>query len=392
MNRESQEAIELTVLMPCLNEATTLPACLQKAKETLLKLGINGEIIVADNGSTDGSQEIARSLGVIVVNVPERGYGSALLGGIEAARGKYIIMGDADESYDWAAIGPFIERLRTGHDLVMGCRLPQGGGRIVPGAMSWLHRRIGNPILSWIGRLFFHAPITDFHCGLRAFSKSAINQLRLQSKGMEFASEMVIKATLANLKIAEVPITLYPDGRMRKPHLRTWRDGWRHLRFMLIFSPSWMFLYPGLFLILLGIVGFALLLPGPLIMGSIGFDVNTLVVASACCIIGFQCLVFWAFARVFAMTEGFLPIDPFLQTLFKRVRLETGLAIGLFFIIIGLALLSAGVLYWARHGFGMLPYEISLRMVIPAVTMLTLGVQAIFSSFFLSLLGLNRKK
>jgi glycosyltransferase involved in cell wall biosynthesis len=390
MDPDEAEKIELTVLMPCLNEAATLPICLGKAKQALIDLGINGEIIVADNGSTDGSQELARSMGAKVVNVPEPGYGSALLGGIEAAQGEFVIMGDADDSYDWSAISHFIEQLRKGNELVMGCRLPEGGGKIVPGAMPWLHRWIGNPILSCIGRLFFHSPITDFHCGLRGFARTAIKSLDLQSKGMEFASEMVIKATLSNLKIVEIPITLYPDGRSRKPHLRTWRDGWRHLRFMLMYSPTWLFLYPGLLFMCFGILGFALLLPGPLVLGSIRFDVNTLLVTSTCCIIGYQCVVFWTFARVFAMTEGFLPDDPLLKALFQHVKLETGLLIGLFFLLIGLTLLFSGFVYWGRHGFGMLSYPIGLRIVIPAVTMLTLGVQTIFSSFFLSLLGLNR--
>lgn len=239
---------------------------------------------------------------------------------------------------------------------------------------------------------FFNAPVTDFHCGLRGFSKAAIKRLDLQVKGMEFASEMIIKATLSNLRITEFPITLHPDGRTRKSHLRTWRDGWRHLRFMLIFSPSWLFLYPGFFLMLLGITGFVLLIPGPFIVGPIGFDVNTLLVASAFVTIGFQCLIFWVFTRVFATTEGFLPIDPFLQSLFGRIKLETGLAIGVFFVTVGIALLVIGGFYWARHGFGRLPYEISLRIVIPAVTLLSLGVQALFSSFFLSFLGLKRKR
>jgi glycosyltransferase involved in cell wall biosynthesis len=391
MDQEEIEKVELTLLMPCLNEATTLPMCLRKAKQALIDLGINGEVIVADNGSTDCSQEIAGTLGATVVNIPERGYGSALLGGIEAAKGEYIIMGDADESYDWSAIGPFVEQLREGNELVMGCRLPQGGGRILPGAMPWLHRWIGNPILSSVGRLFFQAPVTDFHCGLRGFSKAAIIRLDLQSKGMEFASEMVIKATLSNLKISEIPITLYPDGRLRKPHLRTWSDGWRHLRFMLIFSPSWLFLYPGLLLMFMGILGFAFLLPGPFMVGRIRFDVNTILVASISCIIGFQCIVFWTYARVFAMTEGFLPEDPLLKSLFPHIKLETGLAVGGILILTGITFLLSGVVYWAQHGFGMLPYPIGLRIVIPAVTLLALGVQTVFSSFFLSLLGLHRK-
>jgi glycosyltransferase involved in cell wall biosynthesis len=391
MGLDEDKKVELTLLMPCLNEAATIPICLKKAKQALIDLGINGEIIVADNGSTDGSQELARSMGATVVNVPEPGYGSALLGGIEAARGDYVIMGDADDSYDWSAIRHFLEQLRKGNELVMGCRLPEGGGKIVPGAMPWLHRWIGNPILSRIGRLFFDSPITDFHCGLRGFSRTAIKRLDLRSKGMEFASEMVIKATISNLKIVEIPITLYPDGRSRKPHLRTWRDGWRHLRFMLIYSPTWLFLYPGLLFMCLGILGFALLLPGPLVLGSIRFDVNTLLVTSTCCIIGYQCVVFWTFARVFAMTEGFLPIDPLLKALFQHVKLETGLLIGLFLVLIGLALIFSGFIYWGRHEFGMLSYPVGLRIIIPAVTMLSLGVQTVFSSFFLSLLGLNRK-
>lgn len=383
--------LELTLLMPCLDEAETLEACIRKARIGLDRLGVPGEVVVADNGSTDGSQELAVRCGARLVSVPERGYGAALLGGIEAARGRFVVMGDADDSYDWSDVGAFLQKLRGGADLVMGCRLPSGGGRVMPGAMPWSHRWLGNPVLSGLGRLFFKIPVTDFHCGLRAFSREAIQRLDLQTTGMEFASEMVVKASLGGLRIAEVPVTLYPDGRSRPPHLRTWRDGWRHLRFILLYSPRWLFLIPGVILLLLGLIGFAFLLPGPLRIGGIVLDVNTLLSCALLCLVGFQSLSFGAFARVFAITEGLLPEDRLLHWLFGRFRLETGLLLGIACLAGGGAFMIAALRYWAAQDFGDLSYPVGLRLVIPSVTLIALGIQIIFSSFFLSLLGLPRK-
>ncbi|MCX7012910.1 MAG: glycosyltransferase family 2 protein [Candidatus Sumerlaeota bacterium] len=389
--RPRTDDVELTLLMPCYNEAATLETCIRKAQGALERLGIAGEVLIADNGSDDGSPAIARRLGARVAPVERRGYGSALLGGIEAARGRYIVMADSDASYDWSRIDPFVERLRQGYDLVMGCRLPKGQGRIVPGAMPWSHRWIGNPALSALGRLFFHCPVTDFHCGMRGFRKDSIERLRLQTTGMEFASEMVIKATLLGLKITEAPITLYPDGRGRPPHLRTWRDGWRHLRFMLLFSPRWLFLVPGLALMALSALGFALILPRPMSVGEVTLDVNTLVVCSLLFLIGFQLVSFAVLARVFATAEGLLPGDPRLAKALRIFSLETGVLVGFGAMLLGAGLFVAAVAYWGRHGFGALPYQTSLRLIIPSTTLLALGVQIVFLSFFLSVLGIARK-
>jgi glycosyltransferase involved in cell wall biosynthesis len=388
---EADADVELTLLMPCLDEAETLESCLLKAREGLREHGVAGEILVADNGSRDGSQQIALAHGARVVPVAERGYGAALLGGIGAARGRYVIMADADDSYDWSRIGPFLERLRAGAELVMGCRLPRGGGRIAPGAMPWSHRWLGNPVLSWLGRRLFGTRVTDFHCGMRGFVRSAVERLALRTTGMELATEMIAKAALHGLRIEEVPITLHRDGRSRPPHLRTWRDGWRHLRFMLLYSPSWLFLAPGLGMLLAGALGFAAILPGPRHVAGLTLDVNTLLACSLGILVGFQCLSFALFARVFAMTEGLLPPDPVLTRLFERIGLETGLAAGLLLILGGGALMAGALAYWARQDFGDLSYPIGLRLVIPAVTLLALGIQVVFSSFFLSLLGLRRR-
>jgi len=378
--------------MPCLNEAETLETCIRKAQGALARLGIDGEVLIADNGSTDGSIEIARKLGARVVSIPERGYGSALGGGIAAARGRFVIMGDADDSYDWGGIEPFVARLRDGAQLVMGCRLPAGGGTIKPHAMPFSHRWLGNPVLSTLGRLLFGCPVTDFHCGMRGFDAAAIATLNLRTTGMEFASEMVIRATLGRLRIAQVPITLYPDGRSRPPHLRTWRDGWRHLRFMLLYSPNWLFWVPGHLLLWLGLIGFALVLPGPFHVGRIALDANTLLVSAICCIIGLQWIAFALAARLFASEEGLLPEDVFVKRLYGLFTLERGIILGLLFGLGGLALLGVALLYWARLDFGSIPYPIGLRLVIPAVTLLAFGAQFILSSFFLSLLVLKRAR
>ncbi len=320
--------IEVSIVMPCLNEAETLEACIKKAQHSIKQHNLEAEIIVADNGSDDGSQQIAENNGARVVNVDTKGYGAALSGGIGAARGRYIIMGDADDSYDFSNIYPFIENLRKGYDLVMGCRLPSGGGEIMPGAMPLKHRYLGNPVLSFIGRLFFKSPVTDFHCGLRAFTKEAFNKMDLHTTGMEFASEMVIKATLLNMKLVEVPITLYKDARSKPPHLRSWRDGWRHLRFMLMYSPRWLFLLPGALLFFLCTIWFLVLIRGSVTIGNVVFDTNTLLVSAMFILIGFQLVIFYFFTKTFCTTEGLLPEDPFLKRLFSIVLLGLILLIG----------------------------------------------------------------
>jgi glycosyltransferase involved in cell wall biosynthesis len=381
------DRIELSVVMPCLNEAETLATCINKAKKALAQLNVKGEIVIADNGSHDGSPEIAADLDARVIHVAEKGYGSALLGGIKGARGKYIIMGDADDSYDFTNLGPFLEKLRAGYDLVMGNRFKGG---IEADAMPFLHKYLGNPVLTATGRLFFRSPCSDFHCGLRAFRKSSIESLNLRTTGMEFASEMVVKATLHDLKIAEVPTKLSPDGRNRKPHLRSWRDGWRHLRFMLLYSPRWLFLYPGLLLILLGSLVGARLLWGPVIVWGVTFDVHTLLYAAMAVVIGFQTVVFAVFTKVFATTQGLLPEDPRLTWLFRYVKLETGLTVGFALLIAGFAMSVYALSSWRAHLFGALDPTQTLRLVIPAATLIMLGLQTVLSSFFLSILGLKR--
>lgn len=383
---------DLSIIMPCLNEAETLGNCILKAQQSLEALKLDGEIIVADNGSTDGSIKIAQDLGARVVHVKEKGYGNALQGGLEAATGKWIVMADADDSYDLGYIAPFIEKLQEGYDLVMGCRLPKGGGQIVSGAMPWKHRWIGNPVLSGIGRLFFESRVTDFHCGMRAFTQDAYRRIALRTTGMEFASEMVIKATLCGMRIGEVPITLYKDGRSRPPHLRSWRDGWRHLRFMLLYSPTWLFLVPGALLLLAGTAFGARLQAGPWKVGPFGFDTNTMLLCSMCQIVGLQIFFFGIFTRVFAISEGLLPkTASFLDHLYKLFTLERGFLLGLLIFLVGLAKLSMAILYWKTVHFGAMSYPESLRQVIPAVTLITIGVQVIFSSFFLSILDIPRK-
>lgn len=384
--------IEISIVIPCLNEARTLADCVTKARQALIDNELKGEIIVADNGSSDGSKELALKLGVILVEVGSKGYGTALMGGIASAQGKYILMGDADGSYDFSQLMTFVQELRAGHDLVMGCRLPKGGGKIMPGAMPWKHRWIGNPVLTFVGRLFFKAPISDFHCGLRAFTKEAYQNMDLQTTGMEFASEMVVKASLKGMSIVEVPIILYKDGRLGKSHLRSWRDGWRHFRFMLLYSPRWLFFIPGLVLILTGgIIGTVLTIT-PVKIGAVTFDTNTLLASALSMIIGFQLLSFALFTKMFAVAEGLLPGDRKPRKPLDSLSLETGLMIGIICSIVGFGILVYALWYWRLHHFGNLSSSASLRIMIPGITILTLGVEITFASFFLSILRLKRKK
>ena len=382
------EEIELSVVLPCLNEAETLEACVRKAQDTMRAEGIRGEVIVADNGSSDGSIEIGERLGARVVPIAAKGYGNALMGGIAAARGRYVLMGDPDGSYDFRHIPRFVAELRKGAELVMGNRFKGG---IQPGAMPALHQYLGNPVLSGLGRLFFHSPFGDFHCGLRAFSKSAYNRLRLRTAGMEFASEMVVKATLMKLAMVEVPTTLSPDGRSRPPHLRTWRDGWRHLRFLLLYSPRWLFLYPGLLLMMVGGVLELWLLPSAKTVGGITFDVHTLLYGAAFVLLGFQSVAFATFTKIFAIAGGLFPPDPALDKVFRYVGLETGLLIGSALIAGGLGGSLYAVHFWRSQHFGMLDYSRTMRLVIPSILLLVLGLQTVFASFFLSVLGMRRR-
>lgn len=377
--------IELTILMPCLNEAETLAACIGKARAFLDRSGIAGEILVADNGSTDGSREIAERLGARVVPVPERGYGAALGGGIAAARGRFIIMGDADDSYDFSRLDAFVAELRAGADLVMGNRFKGG---IAPGAMPWLHRYIGNPVLSAIGRLFFGASIGDFHCGLRGFSRAAIVSLNLRTSGMEFASEMVVKATLAHLDIREVPTTLDKDGRSRRPHLRSIRDGWRHLRFLLLFSPRWLFLYPGIALLAVGLLVGAILLPGPAYIGGISFDIHTFLVAALCIIVGLQSISFAIIGRRFASRYGFIPPSGSYDRLLEALTLERILLAALSLMLVGVIALLWGVSVWAARDFGPLNPSRTMRPVILAMTALVSGFQMMMSGFMSSMINI----
>jgi glycosyltransferase involved in cell wall biosynthesis len=385
-HRNPEEDIEITILMPCLNEAESLGICIQKASRFLLDNHVHGEIVIADNGSQDGSISIAEQMGARVVNVPQKGYGAALLRGIYASRGKFVIMGDSDDSYDFTALMPFLEKLREGYDLVMGNRFKGG---IKPGAMPPLHQYFGNPVLSNIGRLFFKSEIGDFHCGLRGFRKEAVEAMHLQTSGMEFASEMVIKATIFRMKIAEVPTVLYPDSRNRSPHLRSWQDGWRHLRFILIYSPNWLFLYPGLFLIVIGVILGIWLLPGPQPFLNTVLDIHTLLYAAIMILVGYQSVTFAVFSRVFAINEGLLPPGPNFWKFFKYVKLETGLYMGGLLLSIGMV----GSLYlfisWGSHSFGPLDLSKTLRLVIPMMVTISVGFQTILSSFFLSVLGLK---
>ena len=374
--------------MPCLNEAETLERCVRRALEALAVAGLPGEVIVADNGSTDGSQEIAARAGARVVPVPERGYGAALLGGIAAARGRHVVMGDADDSYDFGEVPAFVARLEEGHDLVMGSRFR---GRIEPGAMPFLHRWLGNPVLSFLGRLFFRVPASDFHCGIRGFRKEAIERIGLRTTGMEFASEMVVKAALFGLRIGEIPVTLRKDGRSRPPHLRTWRDGWRHLRFLLMYSPRWLYLWPGLLLVLAGAGLLAWLYPGPRHLGAARLDVHAMLGAAVMVLAGVEAITFALFAKVFAVTEGFLPADPRVSRASRLLSLEAGLVASAALLLAGAALCASVAGDWIASGWSYLDYSVSMRKMIPGALLLVLGAHGLLSSFFLSILGLKRR-
>ena len=383
--------IEVSVVMPCLNEAETLGRCIEKAHRALSDAGIIGEVVVADNGSTDGSQAIAERLGARVIPVHERGYGNALMGGIAGARGRFIIMGDADDSYDFLEIPRFVEKLREGYQLVQGCRLPSGGGRVMPGAMPALHRYWGNPMFSAMARRWFHAPIHDVYCGLRGFEKTFYTELDQRCTGMEFATEMIIKSSLRGARIAEVPITLHPDGRtLRAPHLRTFRDGWRTLRFFLMYSPRYLFLVPGGLLIALGLLGYGLALPGVTIRGAT-LDAHTLLFSSLALICGYQSILFAVFTKIFAIRERLLPEDHRMTRLFRLVTLERGALAGVAAVTLGVLLLIAAIVEWTRADFGPLDYASTMRRVVPGVTLTALGFQTVLSSFFMSILGMNRR-
>jgi glycosyltransferase involved in cell wall biosynthesis len=384
-------ALELSIVMPCLNEADTVGTCVEKAMRILREHQIAGEVIVADNGSADGSQEIATRLGARVVQVAAKGYGNALMGGIAAARGRFVLMGDADDSYDFLETPKFLARLREGYDMVQGCRLPRGGGVVRPGAMPFLHRWWGNPMFSIMAATMFRAPIHDIYCGMRGFTKSLYDRLALRCTGMEFATEMIIKSSIYRENITEVPITLHPDGRKaHAPHLKTFRDGWRTMRFYLMYSPRWLFLLPGLALMLLGTLGYCLALPAVRI-GGITFDAHTLLVSTLLLLMGAQAVWFAVAAKVFAVSEGLLPAGARFERFFSVATLERGLILGASSFTIGAGLLVWAVVRWGQARWGHLDYASTMRIVIPGFTLAALGFQTILSSFFVSILGMKRK-
>ncbi len=389
MNQPADGQIELTILMPCLNEAETLAVCIRKAQGFLARSGVVGEVLISDNGSTDGSQEIATSLGARVSDAPQRGYGAALINGIDTARGRYIIMADADDSYDFENLEPFVERLRAGADLVMGNRF-QGG--IAPGAMPPLHKYLGNPVLSTIGQLFFKPGVRDFHCGLRGFNSERIRELGLQTTGMEFASEMVVKASLAKYRIEEVPTTLKKDGRSRPPHLRSWHDGWRHLRFLFLFAPRWLFVYPGLVAFILGAVAVAVLAFGGVQIGVVGFDVTTMVYASALCVIGYQSLLFFWLTKLYATQEGFLPASARYRAVVSKWTAERGVLIGLGLFVLGIVIALVQVFRWGNIDFGEQNAAEVVRIAVPSALAIMLGFQTMLMSFFAGVLTIPRRE
>ena len=378
---------ELTILMPCLNEAETLESCIRKAQAFLQESGIHGEIVVADNGSTDGSQEIAQRCGARLVNVEQRGYGAALIGGCDAAQSEYVIMGDADDSYDFLRLMPFVEKLREGYDLVMGNRF---AGGIQKGAMPPLHRYLGNPVLSFLGRLFYPSIIKDFHCGLRGYRTQAIRELDLQTTGMEYASEMVVQATLHHLKMTEVPTTLSPDGRTRAPHLRSWRDGWRHLKFLLIHSPNWLFLYPGIALAGIGLALMILLSFGPLTIENITFDIHTQLYSGIMTIVGVQVILFSVFTKTYAAKTGFIPVSK-PNKVIENFTTNKGVLIGLILLILGIAATIVAFSIWGKNEFGALNPQHMMRITIPAVVSICVGLQLMFGSLFIEILNVKHR-
>ncbi len=388
---EEPAAPEVSVVMPCLNEADTLAACIEKAREALEANHIRGEIIVADNGSTDGSQDIARRLGARLVVVENRGYGAALMGGINAARGRFVIMGDSDDSYDFREVPRFVAKLREGFELVQGCRLAAGGGRVMPGAMPLLHRWLGNPLFSFLVRRMYRTPVHDVYCGLRGFTRELYQRLDQRCTGMEFATEMMVKSGVLGVKVAEVPITLHPDGRRaHAPHLRTFRDGWRTLRVLLIYCPRWLFLYPGLLLVLLGLVGYGLALPGATV-GGVHLDVHTLLFASLAVLLGYQSVLFAILTKTYAVGEGLLPEDPGITRLYAVLNFNRALLIGVVGFAAGLVLLGVAVNHWRLQSFGSLDYAHTMRRVVPGVMLTALGFQTVLAVFFASILGMRRR-
>jgi glycosyltransferase involved in cell wall biosynthesis len=387
VERTPAPAIELTILMPCLNEAATLPACIRKAKEFLQRTGIAGEILIADNGSKDGSQEVARQMGARVIHVARRGYGSALTAGIEAARGRYVIMGDSDASYDFSKLDLYVNGLRAGADLVMGNRF---AGIIEPGAMPALHRYLGNPVLSGIGRVLFQSGCRDFHCGLRGFQRDAILKLGLSTPGMEFASEMVVRASMHGLRIVEVPTTLSPDGRDRPPHLRSWRDGWRHLRLLLLFSPRSLFLYPGAAMFGVGLAAMLVLLSGPILIGQVGLDIGTLLYSAASVLIGWQSVLFWVCAKVHNAQQTVMRPNPGFERVMRRLSLEAVLLSSLAVFLVGLLLATESLAVWGTAGFGALDPASSLRRAVAAVTIMLLAAQTASAGLFVAMLRIGR--
>lgn len=384
MENKSETGVEISIVLPCLNEEKTLGICIRKAQGFLARHNLRGEVVVADNGSTDRSVEIAQALGARVVPVAQKGYGSALRGGFAAAQGKYILMADSDDSYDLEHLEPFLEKLRQGYDLVMGNRFKGG---IAPNAMPWHHRYIGNPVLSFIGKLFFRTPANDFHCGIRAFTKEAIERMNLQTTGMELASEIVIKASILGMKVCEVPTRLFPDGRGRPPHLRSFRDGWRHLRFLLLYSPAWLFLYPGLFLLAAGGLLSLLLFFGPVDIGFRYIDFHTFIAAGSLSYLGLNMVSFAAITRVYAYRSGLLPNPPRLFALFRFLNLEKGLLAGGLLALLGLILLIRALLL--SNNFAQIGYDNSVRLVFGGALALVSGAQVIFTSFVLSMLGMK---
>jgi len=386
----STQTLELTILMPCLNESETLAICIDKAQGFIERSGVRGEVLIADNGSTDGSQAIAASHGARVVDIAEKGYGSALIGGITAARGDYVIMGDADDSYDFSELDQFMDRLRAGDELVMGNRF-RGG--IEPGAMPPLHKYLGNPVLSWIGRALFRSPIKDFHCGLRGFNRKSMLDLHLRTSGMEFASEMVVKSTLDGLRVSEVPTTLKKDGRSRPPHLRSWRDGWRHLRFLLIFSPRWLFLIPGAAAFLLGLVGTVFLAFGPVVIGNVGFDISSQIYLAALTVVGYQSVLFALLTKIYAQHEGFrIPRSRNFERLERRISLESSALVGVGLFVVGLIIAIVQFSMWSSQGFGELEADATVRVAVPASLLMMLGAQTVMAGMFLGVLSVGIRR